>query len=63
MKVAKKDSNEYRIYQKLLSADELFQNDDFRGVLPPVAILDTAHGFSFIAMPMQVDFAIRIRRN
>ncbi|KAI0780199.1 hypothetical protein C8Q74DRAFT_1263737 [Fomes fomentarius] len=52
LKVAKKESNEYRIYQKLLGADELFQDGDFRGVLPPVAILDTAHGFSVIVMPM-----------
>lgn len=53
MKIIRKDSNEYRIGRRLLYADELFQ-DDFRGVLPPVAILDTSYEFSFVVMPMYV---------
>ncbi|RDX55195.1 hypothetical protein OH76DRAFT_1397577 [Lentinus brumalis] len=41
---------EYGIYQDLLRCDELF-GQDFQGVLPPVAILDTSYRFSFIVMP------------
>ncbi|RDX44624.1 hypothetical protein OH76DRAFT_1359251 [Lentinus brumalis] len=41
---------EYRIYQDLLRCEELFL-EDFQGVLPPVAILDTPYKFSFVVMP------------
>ncbi|RPD59774.1 hypothetical protein L227DRAFT_502913 [Lentinus tigrinus ALCF2SS1-6] len=43
-------THEYRIYQDLLRCDALF-GQDFQGVLPPVAILDTPYRFSFVVMP------------
>ena len=46
-------THEYRILQDLLRCEALFGQDfqDFQGVLPPVAILDTAYKFSFVVMP------------
>ncbi|RPD59770.1 hypothetical protein L227DRAFT_502814 [Lentinus tigrinus ALCF2SS1-6] len=43
-------THEYHIYQDLLRCDALF-GQDFQGVLPPVAILDTPYRFSFVVMP------------
>ena len=43
-------THEYRILQDLLRCEALF-GQDFQGVLPPVAILDTSYKFSFVVMP------------
>ena len=43
-------THEYRILQDLLRCEALF-GQDFQGVLPPVAILDTPYKFSFVVMP------------
>lgn len=50
IKLVNRCSDEYLIYQRLLHSPELFA-EDFQGVLPPVAILDTSHAFSFVMMP------------
>ena len=43
-------THEYRIFQDLVRCEALF-GEDFQGVLPPVAILDTYYRFSFVVMP------------
>ena len=60
IKLTKKDSDEHRIYQELLHCSEL-SGKDFQGVLPPVAILDSDHDFSFIVMPRCVRWTIPSR--
>ena len=50
IKLTKKGSEEHCIYQDLLHCSEL-SGQDFQGVLPPVAILDSQHDFCFIVMP------------
>ena len=50
MKIVEQDSDEYRICQELLEAEELFQ-PEFGGLLPPIAILDTDYSYSFVVMP------------
>ncbi|PIL33033.1 hypothetical protein GSI_04482 [Ganoderma sinense ZZ0214-1] len=56
IKLTKKGSEEHRIYQDLLHCSEL-SGQDFQGVLPPVAILDSQHDFSFVVMPRWGDCA------
>ncbi len=50
IKLVKKGSDEHRIYEDLLHCSEL-SGKEFHGVLPPVAILDSQHDFSFVVMP------------
>ncbi|PIL33028.1 hypothetical protein GSI_04477 [Ganoderma sinense ZZ0214-1] len=50
IKLVKKDSDEYRIYQDLQGCSAVSGNA-LRGVIPPVAILDSQYDFSFIVMP------------
>ncbi|RPD59803.1 acid protease [Lentinus tigrinus ALCF2SS1-6] len=50
LKIISKDSVEYRICQDLLRCD-ITSPGNFQGVLPPLAILDTPHQFSFIVTP------------
>ena len=50
IKLTRRDSLEHRIYKDLLHCSGL-SGEDFSCVLPPVAILDTPHDFSFVVMP------------
>ena len=50
LKITDVDSNEYRIYHELLRSGSLFR-DEARGVLPPVAILETPYRFAIVVMP------------
>ncbi|RPD68639.1 hypothetical protein L226DRAFT_548493 [Lentinus tigrinus ALCF2SS1-7] len=50
LKIISKDSVEHRICQDLLRCD-ITSPGNFQGVLPPLAILDTPHQFSFIVTP------------
>ncbi|PIL33007.1 hypothetical protein GSI_04456 [Ganoderma sinense ZZ0214-1] len=56
IKLVKKDSDEYHVYQELLSCSHS-SGADFQGALPPVAIFDSYHDFSFVVMPMWGDYA------
>ncbi|PIL33038.1 hypothetical protein GSI_04487 [Ganoderma sinense ZZ0214-1] len=56
IKLVKKGSEEHGIYQDLLHCSEL-SGQDFQGVLPPVAILDSQHDFSFVVMPRWGNYA------
>ncbi|PIL33029.1 hypothetical protein GSI_04478 [Ganoderma sinense ZZ0214-1] len=56
IKLLKKGSEEHGIYQDLLHCSEL-SGQDFQGVLPPVAILDSQHDFSFVVMPRWGNYA------
>ncbi|PIL33032.1 hypothetical protein GSI_04481 [Ganoderma sinense ZZ0214-1] len=56
IKLVKKDSEEHRIYEELLSCSE-FSERNFPGVLSPVAILSSQHDFSFIVMPRWGEYA------
>lgn len=52
LKLVDNDSSQYRIFQTLLKHKSLFTNlHTFPGVLPPVAIIDTPHGYSIVTMP------------
>ncbi|KAI1791563.1 hypothetical protein LXA43DRAFT_889096 [Ganoderma leucocontextum] len=55
IKLTKTGSDEHRIYQELLHCSEL-SGKDFQGILPPVAIIDSQHDFSFIVMPRWGDY-------
>ena len=50
VKLIKKGSDEHRIYEDLLHCGEL-SSEEFHGVLPPVAILDSQYEFYFVVMP------------
>ncbi|KAI0355652.1 hypothetical protein OH77DRAFT_1424594 [Trametes cingulata] len=52
IKIIEKHSVEHAINRYLLENNTLFQADKFPFVLPPVAILDSPYGFSFLVMPL-----------
>ncbi|KAI0769790.1 kinase-like domain-containing protein [Trametes elegans] len=55
LKLIGKDSVECDTNKYLLDLDELHGADTFPCVMPPVAVLDTPHDFSFLAMPLWTD--------
>ena len=50
IKIVKRGSEEFHVYEELLHCSELW-GPDFHGVLPTVAILDSPYDFSFVVMP------------
>ncbi|KAL1942080.1 hypothetical protein VTO73DRAFT_6610 [Trametes versicolor] len=62
IKIIEKGSTEHAINSYLLENGDLFQGDQFPSVLPPVAVLDSPHGFSFLVMPLW-NSSIQIRHN
>ncbi|KAI0743609.1 hypothetical protein C8Q80DRAFT_1220561 [Daedaleopsis nitida] len=57
LKLVDKDSDQYRIYKRLLQNWDLFCDPrTFPCVLPPVDILDTPHNYSIVTMPMWGDY-------
>lgn len=47
-------SYHYRIFRCLLQDEAFSDPATFPGVIPPLAILDTPHNYSFVVMPMYV---------
>ncbi|KAI0355672.1 hypothetical protein OH77DRAFT_303998 [Trametes cingulata] len=53
LKLVDNGSSEHQTYLRIMQAPSSFTNSaDFPCVLPPLAILETPHDFSFIVMPM-----------
>ncbi len=52
IRLVQNGSNHHRIFQRLLEDGSFSHPLAFPGVLPPVAILDTPHKYSFVVMPM-----------
>lgn len=52
IKLIDKDSEQYRILDHLLHDEVFSRPETFPCVLPPLAILDTPHKYSFMTMPM-----------
>ncbi len=51
IRVVQKGSDHYRIFQRLLQDDAFSDPETFPCVLPPTAILDTPHRYSFVIIP------------
>ncbi|KAJ8468446.1 hypothetical protein ONZ51_g9638 [Trametes cubensis] len=54
LKLVNTDTDEYRIYSRLLKSVEAYSPSLCCGVLRPVAILETPHNFAFIVMPRSI---------
>lgn len=52
IKLVQNGSDHHRIFQRLFRDETLANPETFPCVLPPVAILDTPHNYSFVAMPL-----------